>query len=200
MIARGELSYGQKVTLQSLAEKVGMSVIPVRDALKQLSYDRLLERAGRSYYRVLSLSKERIIEFSVLREALETQAARMCAEQITDEQVHELIQQADKLDRTVKAGLLSDSVHLEEELHLSIARIAGCDLLTEELERVQLVYATFPVEETEMVSSHKELVKTLASRDPDRAEEVMRRHVRARRRKIIRSVKQVMLNSEEYSR
>ena len=50
MIAEGELQFGEKVTLTDLAERVDMSVIPVRDALKQLAYDRLLERWGRASF------------------------------------------------------------------------------------------------------------------------------------------------------
>ncbi len=79
MIAEGELGFGEKVTLTALAERVEMSVIPVRDALKQLAYDRLLERSGRASFRVLSLSPERLLELSVLREAIETQAVREAA-------------------------------------------------------------------------------------------------------------------------
>ncbi|MFH0965474.1 MAG: GntR family transcriptional regulator [Planctomycetota bacterium] len=194
MITTGELKAGEKVTLAGIAGKVNMSVIPVRDALKQLAFDRLVERSGRNSFRVLSLSRERVMELSILREALETQAARMCAEVIEPKQLEELRELASRLDRMVEAGLLGESVELEEELHLAIARIAGCEELTRELERLQLVYATFPVGRTQLASSHSALVDAIASNSPAKAERTMREHVRARREKILRSVGQVVMN------
>lgn len=200
MIAEGELGFGEKVTLTALAERVEMSVIPVRDALKQLAYDRLLERSGRASFRVLSLSPERLLELSVLREAIETQAVREAAVRITEEDVAELRRLAEELDRTIVAGLVSDSIAMEEAFHLRIAEISACGELMAELERLQLVYATFPVDPSNLVLSHEELVKTLASRDPDKAEAAMRRHVLARREKILKGIARIVSAPSQASR
>ena len=194
MITHGELGHGEKVTLTTLATRLAMSVIPVRDALKQLAFDRLVESSGRGSFRVLALTRERITELSILREALETQAARMCAERLTADDTEQLRALAARLDRMIRAGLFTESVGLEEDLHLAVARIAGCAELTRELERLQLVYAIFPVEPTKPVSSHEELVDAIASGVAERAEAAMRRHVLARREKILRSAGHVVLD------
>lgn len=192
MIADGDLAPGEKVTLTGLAGRVQMSVIPVRDAVKQLAYDRLLERSGRASFRVLSLSRERLMELSILREAIETQAAREAAQRVTETDIGELRRLAEKLDRTIVAGLVADSIAMEEAFHLKIAEIARCGELVTELERLQLVYATFPVDPSNLIMSHEELADALASRDPDRAEGAMRRHVLARREKILGGIARIV--------
>jgi len=197
MIAEGELGFGEKVTLTGLAERVEMSVIPVRDALKQLAYDRLLERSGRASFRVLSLSAERLMELSILREAIETQAAREAAQRITEGEAQELGQLGEALDRTIRAGLVAESIEMEEGFHLRIAEIAGCGELREELARLQLVYATFPVDASSLVMPHGELVEAIASGDREEAEAVMRRHVLARREKILKGMARIVSAGEE---
>jgi len=192
MIAEGELSFGQKVTLVDLAGRVEMSVIPVRDALKQLAYDRLVERSGKASFRVLSVSRERLMELSILREAIETQGAREAAQRITEDEVAELRGLAGALDRTIEAGLVAESVELEEAFHRRIAEISGCGELAKELERLQLVYATFPVKADNLIESHKSLVSALASKDASAAEASMRKHVLARRKKILKGIARIV--------
>ena len=192
MIAEGELAFGEKVTLTDLAERVEMSIIPVRDALKQLAYDRLLERAGRTGFRVLSLSRGRLMELSILREAIEVQAAREAAARIEDEDIQDLRRVADALDQTIRAGLVAESIEAEEAFHLKIAQISGCGELVRELARLQLVYATFPVDPSNLKVSHEEVVVALESRDPDAAETAMRKHVLARRAKILTGMARIV--------
>ena len=200
MIAEGELALGEKVTLTGLAQRVQMSVIPVRDAVKQLAYDRLLERSGRAGFRVLSLSAERLMELSVLREAIETQAAREAAGRITEAEAAGLGELAERLDGTIVGGRVADSIALEEAFHLKIAEIAACGELRTELARLQLVYATFPVDASNLVMSHGELVEALASGDPDEAERAMRRHVLARREKILTGMARIVSAGENGAR
>ena len=77
---RGQLGPGTPLSRRRLARQLGMSVLPVSDALKRLEEDGLVETRARAGTRVKVPTRTDVRELYELREALETQAARLFAE------------------------------------------------------------------------------------------------------------------------
>src|SRR2546422_9847720 len=79
-ILRGQLRPGTPLSRRRLARDLGMSVVPVTDALRRLEGDGLLESRARAGTRVRVPCEKDVRELYELREALETQSARLFAE------------------------------------------------------------------------------------------------------------------------
>ena len=176
-ILNREFALGQRLVLRQLAAELGTSVIPVRDALAQLETERLVVgRAGRGW-EVVSLSTLDINQVCVVREALESESARLCAQTAGVEDIAHLRSIAEELELLLRdAG--KDPLELEWRFHASVAGITGCHLLRQEIERTLVVRF---VETTPfgLGIPHGVVVDAIAAGDPDEAERVMRDHLRA---------------------
>ena len=76
-ILRGELSMGQVISRRKVAAELGMSFLPVSEALLRLEFEGLLESRPRAGTRVRIPSREDVRGHYIVREALEAQAARL---------------------------------------------------------------------------------------------------------------------------
>ncbi len=185
-ILSGQLAPGQRLVRRAIAVRLGVSPIPVTESLLRLEVEGLVESRPLCGCRVRPLELEDVQNEAMLREAIECQAARLCAERASAADMTRLATEAKRLDRMVAGrdprSRLGRQAHLE--FHVSIARAGGYPRLAEELERVWFrrlmwmnwVKATHcrPVPQ----SWHQQLVEALATRDAERAEVQMRAHVR----------------------
>lgn len=190
-ILRGQLRPGTPLSRRRLAEELGMSVLPVGDGLRKLEADGLVETRARAGTRVRVPTEADIRNLYELREALESQSARLFALRATAIERRALAAQAKKVDtlfhRLSAKG--SDSafrfnVHNQHvRLHMSIAEHARSPLLTHSIERnhVLILNWLFDVgaRHTPLPRDfHARLVAALVSGDPDAADAAMRAHVR----------------------
>ena len=76
-ILRGELTLGEPLSRRGLATKLGMSVLPVNEALQRLEAEHLVESRPRAGTRVRFPTTRDIEESYIVREALEVQSARL---------------------------------------------------------------------------------------------------------------------------
>ena len=190
-ILRGQLRPGTALSRRRLARDLGMSVVPVADALRRLETDGLVESRARAGTRVRVPSETDIRELYELREALESQSARLFAERATTLQRLELQRLADQVD--VLFGRLATggddpafrfTVHSQHvQLHMHIAEHAGSDLLRQMIERNHVLILNWMLDvsgrRTPLPADfHTRLVEALTSGDPLRADAAMRAHVR----------------------
>ena len=102
-ILRGQLRPGTPLSRRRLARQLGMSVLPVTDALRRLEGDGLVESRARAGTRVRVPSEKDVRELYELREALETQSARLFAERATPAHRLELCASASRSTRSSTA-------------------------------------------------------------------------------------------------
>lgn len=183
-ILSGELRSGSTINVRALAKELGVSRIPIRDALLRLVAEGLVNNSDSRIATVARFTRKEAADVFVVREALECTSARLAAERITAAQLTELreiIEQA--------AGIPTDgdrkveSFDLDNKFHGLIATTAGNDALAKEVVRfnqrvwvVQLVRLNASVELDARVE-HLAIVDALAAGDGDAAEDAMRRHV-----------------------
>lgn len=190
-ILRGQLRPGTPLSRRRLARQFGMSVLPVTDALRRLVGDGLVESRARAGTRVRVPTEKDVRELYELREALETQSARLFAERATPAQRLDLArlgQQVDGLfDRMAEDGhdpAFRFHVHSRHvALHMRIAEHAGSALLQQMIDRNHVLVLNWLFDvmgrRTPLPPRfHSELVEALASGEVDRADAAMRAHVR----------------------
>src|SRR5437762_1770359 len=119
-ILRGELPMGQVISRRKIAAELGMSFLPVSEALLRLEFEGLLESRPRAGTRVRIPSREDVRGHYVVREALEVQAAMLFAAVATAEDRVELMKLAERVDAM---SLADQYLYLpaHEKLHRRIA-------------------------------------------------------------------------------
>ena len=190
-ILRRELPFGAILSRRRLGRELGMSFLPISEALKRLEHDGLVESRPRAGTRVRTPTEEDITGLYVLREALESQAARLCAERASDLEWRELRKLAARLD--IRFSARSSHNHDPEWLykahtlhlrfHERIAECCSCPVLQEAIEKNRVLiynflYDTAAGRETLPPRFHGDLVEAILTRDPEQADAAMRRHVR----------------------
>lgn len=184
-IIAGELEPGHRILRRRISDRLGVSHVPVTEALLKLEIDGLVESRPLLGCRVRPLTLEDVRNDEILREAIECQAVRLCTENASDAELTRLMNHARQLDRvTADADPRSKlGMNMHREFHLQIAVSSGYPVLADELTRVwfrRLMRLNWikssrfhPVPK----DWHEQLVREMLSRDRDCAEKKMREHV-----------------------
>ncbi len=166
-----------------------MSFLPVSEAIQRLEIDGLVESKPRVGTRVRVPTREDIVERYALREALETQAARLCAENAGESGRQELLKMGFHLDQLYTSIGGADeeflfSVHTYHmRFHLRVAEIGGNQLLRRAIEREQVLvfnwlFDTAAEQRSLPPHFHAELAAALTDADVEAADRAMRDHIR----------------------
>ncbi|MFH8533508.1 GntR family transcriptional regulator [Streptomyces tendae] len=125
-IVTGVLRRGEKVTERGLAESLSISATPVREALRRLEQDRLVERTGPRSVRVAQFGKEELREFTMIEDVLRALSARLAAEKSTAAQRRQMSACLDEADdlRNELRGVAPGSDE-ERDLVLAIQELMG---------------------------------------------------------------------------
>jgi GntR family transcriptional regulator, rspAB operon transcriptional repressor len=190
-ILRGELALGEPLSRRSLATQLGMSVLPVNEALQRLEADRLVESRPRAGTRVRFPSSRDINESYVIREALEAQSARLFTESASAAQRRELARMAEHVDilfnRLAKGEADPEFqyvVHSDHaRFHMFIAESTECELLFRLIERNQVLVHNWLYDVAARRRAlpprfHRDLAAVLAGTSVAASDRRIREHVR----------------------
>lgn len=188
-IIAGRLRPGDRLVERELAERFGVSRVPVREAIRSLVAEGfvLFETPRRTVVRRLTPTD--VAELFELREALEVYAAGLAASRATPEGLAEL---AALLDRAAVATRADDAeaiTDINTAFHDRILAMAGNSLLISVMEPVdgRLRWLTRQNEEwPQLLTEHRELYEAVASGDPERARAQALTHVQANYRSTVR--------------
>jgi DNA-binding GntR family transcriptional regulator len=182
LIVSLELAPGSILNERELMERLGLGRTPVREALRALAQERLVEVYPRRGIFVSSVDVGDLASLSEVREVLESAAARLAAERATEEERAEAAALIEELARTVGAREL---IALDQRIHRHVYRCAHNPFLEKTLNeyyvltlRIWFLALDRVARLDEAVQEHRELMEAIRDRDPDRAEATMLRHVR----------------------
>jgi DNA-binding GntR family transcriptional regulator len=183
-IVRGDLEIGQVISRRKLATELGMSFLPVTEALIRLENEGLLESRPRAGTRVKVPTRQDVEGHYVIREALETQAAMLFAERAERAERSELVKLAKRVDALAAQPNGDRFVHdaLHEKLHKLIAECARCPALSDAINIMYAaaapwICATRPLP-AHSATEHQDLMKVLVNDSLAAAAEAMRAHIR----------------------
>lgn len=182
-ILQGEYSPGEFLSENAVAEKLGMSRTPVREALQTLAREGFLESIPARGFCVPRWSMEDIREMFELRECLEGYAARCAALRASEDDIKEL----ERLYQiSVQAKTWQEWVQTGTEFHHYIFSIARNHRLSAALNALnaQIILTRrselrdIEGRREEAVKEHKAFLDAIQAHDPDKAEQLARRHIR----------------------
>ncbi|MBI3684005.1 MAG: GntR family transcriptional regulator [Acidobacteria bacterium] len=196
-ILQGRLAPGAPLSRRRLAEFLGMSSVPVGEALTRLETEGVVESRPRAGTRVKIPSPDEIRGRYVVREALETHAARLFAELANRRDRRRLVSLARKLDHGYSSpdGAVDNQGRIDVErlhfdFHMFITRATGCKELLTAIERSRVLLSNW-LFSISMSSPrlperwHRDLADALVEGTPEQAAEAMRLHVRFRQQQVI---------------
>lgn len=124
LILSGEMAPGSRIDQNELAQRFGISLVPIREALARLQSSGLVRILPHRGAFVESLSTEELIDIYAVREVLEEEAARLAAENLTDADIVALEELAQQMEATAAAH--DDEAFLEANraFHFTIYRAA----------------------------------------------------------------------------
>ena len=189
-ILRGEFPLGTALSRRKLAAQFGMSFVPVSEAIQRLEHDGLVESRPRVGTRVRTPTPQDVRDRYIIREALESQSARLFAEKASPDERLELRKMAARLDAmaeqcntgNVDPDTLFRMQAYHSSLHMRIAECTGSAALRDAIEKNHVLIFNWLYDiaaEFHMPPDwHHDLVDIVARNDPDAAEAAMRKHVR----------------------
>ena len=189
------LAPGKPLREATLAEQLGVSKTPIRQALTMLEQEGLVETTSFKGAVVGGYSRQDLLEIYELRELLENLAARAAAESMSDEDRARL-DRISRESRMLKSGndparlaaLVSDFDDvLFDQVHNSRIR-ALIENLRAHLTRIGHLTEGIPGRVEASVDEHEKIVRAISARDPDLAEQHMREHIRSVRDDQLRAL------------
>ncbi len=191
-ILKGEIPLGAELSRRQLAKELGIGLLPVSEALQRLENEELVESRPRVGTRVCRPTPDEIREHYEVREALESQAARLFAERATRSDRMVLETMAERMDALFnqcgsRASCDREFLYAVQsyhfELHLWIAEGGRCPALKRTIEKNHVLIFNWLFDVAAHRPSlpprfHRELAAAINSGDPEAADKAMRAHIR----------------------
>ncbi|PZU83136.1 MAG: GntR family transcriptional regulator [Chelatococcus sp.] len=182
-IVAGRFRNGERLNERQLAEMLGVSTTPVKDAIRMLESEGLVRTEPRRGVFV-EFSARQALEMALGRAALESVMAHIAANRLTPADIAEMGRLIDAMERATTHGALEDLVTLNEAYHGAIHRISGCTYLERRLDgqrmydhAQRLALLSEPAERGQGFEEHRGIYEALKAHEPANAEQRMRRHI-----------------------
>lgn len=185
-IQRGHYAPGTRLVERRLASELGVSHVPIREALARLADEGLVERLPRRGSRVAGLSSKQLEELSSLRILLEGFVATRVQERLTPQAEASVRKIVSSMSEAAQLGDVHRVFDLDQRFHERLWHLADHEMLFESVAQLRgridafLLATTSALDTSELeqhAASHAEVVDAIASGDPQTARDAMTRHI-----------------------
>ncbi len=203
MILDGNLKAGQRITEAFLAELLTVSPTPVREAMRKLEHEGLLQSSGNTV-RITKLSQQDVEQLYSCRQALEVIGLRLAIKKLSKEDLQRLDQILNEAERAAARNDFVQLVRKNTAFHDSLIEASQNSWLMSVvgfvrrplgLVRIQITFNQKEV--TRILEDHRTILKWIEKRDVRRATLAMRKHMLADCKYMIRELKEVSQRSPE---
>ncbi len=175
-ILTGAIIPGTRMMEVDLAEEMGVSRTPIREAIRKLEKEGLVTIEPRRGAYASMISTQDMVEILEVRQDLEGLAAYFAASRMTDNEMYHLREVAEAYNEAVAAGNMQEMIHHDTVFHRIIVDSCNNKILVNMVEQLQelvlrfryIYYDNFRRAEN-MPEEHREILEAIASGDADRA-------------------------------
>lgn len=193
LIMTGQIKPGTRMMEIELAESMGVSRTPVREAIRQLEKDNLVTIEPRKGAYVSDISAEDFDSMMVVREPLEGLATYLATINMTDEELAEVRQAALDCEKAIASGDQEELTRTDTHFHNIITQGSGntylihlCQDLQEQVTRFRYVYFKSSKRAEEIANEHKLIIDAMEKRDAEEARRYSIAHINNLRKSIDR--------------
>lgn len=195
----GELKPGERLMEVQLAEKMGVSRTPVREAIRKLELEGLVVMAPRKGAHVAELSIKDIVDVLEVRASLDGLATALCAERITSDEIKELKHVLGQLVGYIEKGNLQGSIKKDIEFHEIIYRSSRNDRLMqiisnlrEQVMRYRVMYLKEYSNPKELIKEHMGIFEAITSKNGESAQRSAESHIKNQETAVIKAINKTM--------
>ena len=183
-ILRGELKPGERLMEIQLANKLGVSRTPIREALRKLELEGLVNMVPRKGAEVADITEKSLRDVLEVRKALEELSVQLACEKITEEEIEELKRVAERF---------KDTLHDQDVTKIAEADVAFHDViytatdnqklilllnnLREQMYRYRVEYLKKEEAYPQLIAEHEELIDNISKRNKEEATRIMCEHI-----------------------
>ena len=183
-ILRGELKPGERLMEIQLANKLGVSRTPIREAIRKLELEGLGLMIPRKGAEVAEITEKSLRDVLEVRRALEELAVQLACEKITKEEIRELERVAKEFQQVVNSSDITEIAEVDVCFHDIIYTatdnqklIQLLNNLREQMYRYRVEYlkrdGVFP----QLIAEHEAIIRHIENNEKEKATEVMCRHI-----------------------
>jgi DNA-binding GntR family transcriptional regulator len=183
-IVGGELEPGEIYSAPSLAERLGVSATPVREAMLDLAKDGLVEPVRNRGFRISVVDDDALDEISDLRHLLEVPAMGMVIDRASDEELMPLFEKVSAIERAAEVPDVPRFLLADRDFHLSLLGLTGNERLVQLVGQLRtqtrLIGIKGLAESGQLMASaleHRPILEAVCRRDAAAAETLMRQHL-----------------------
>ena len=183
-IVRGKISSGEWLVESHIAETLGISRTPVREAIHKLEREGLIERQPRGGFTVLGFERDDIIETFGIRSVLEGYAARLAAVKHDAKELEDLENKIDEFQDALDRQKMSLLPAINTEFHDLLYSLSKSPKLINMINHLRdqiYRYRQMILKERKFASTsnqdHKKMIKYIRRRDAEGAERLVREHI-----------------------
>ena len=183
-ILRGELKPGERLMEIQLANKLGVSRTPIREAIRKLELEGLVLMIPRRGTEVAEITEQSLCAVLEVRGALEELAVKLACQKITDEEIAELRVAEKEFEMALKTGDVTVYAEADVNFHDIIYRATDNQRLIqllfnlrEQMYRYRVEYLKREEAHGTLLAEHKKIIETIESRDMDAAVDAVCRHI-----------------------
>ena len=195
-ILKGELEPGERLMEIQLAERLGVSRTPIREAIRKLELEGLVLMIPRKGAEVAKISESNLRDVLEVRRSLEELAIDLACQRITAEEL-ELLNKAEvDFKAAIGNGDAMQIAQTDEQFHEIIYNstknqklVQILNNLREQMYRYRVEYLKEEQTRNLLVNEHEELVKAIRDGNVERAQEISFNHLENQRRAIIRTIR-----------
>ena len=195
-ILRGELKPGERLMEIQLANKLGVSRTPIREAIRKLELEGLVLVIPRKGAEVADIKEKSLRDVLEVRKALEELSVQLACEKITKEEIEELKEAAETFKKAQKTKDITQIAEADVHFHDIINTASGnqkliqlLNNLREQMYRYRVEYLKDSRTRGTLLKEHREIYEAVAGRDEERAKACIRCHIMNQQQSIARSLR-----------
>ena len=183
-ILTGELKPGERLMEIHLADRLGVSRTPIREAIRKLELEGLVVMIPRKGAQVAKITEKNLKDVLEVRRALDTLAVRLACKRMDDTYKKQLREACDEFAKVVKCSNTKDITEADVRFHDIINQSTGNDRLiqlvnnlAEQMYRYRLEYIKDAVYHNRLIDEHEEIYNAIMERDEERAAKAVVVHI-----------------------
>lgn len=196
-ILKGELKPGERLMEIALADKLGVSRTPIREAIRKLELEGLVVMAPRKGAKVASITERDLNDVLEVRKGMEVLAISLACKRITGEELEKLERIEKKFQRLIESGNLTELAETDVKFHDTIYQATNnqrlvqlLNNLREQMYRYRMEYLKDIAVRRTLAEEHKAICQALRKRDEQEAQKYVGVHIDNQQQAIIRSLNQ----------
>ena len=183
-ILRGELKPGERLMEIQLANKLGVSRTPIREAIRKLELEGLVNMVPRKGAEVADITEKSLRDVLEVRKALEELSVQLACEKITEEEIEELKRAAERFKDTLDDQDVTKIAEADVAFHDIIYTatdnqklILLLNNLREQMYRYRVEYLKKEEAYPQLIAEHEELIDNISKRNKEEATRIMCEHI-----------------------